>query len=738
MLRISNFLVYLFFLCVLRVLCGETLAEDKPPSPKSISQLISAAQLDRQKFENETFSARMQFELSGRLLNDNDKSSFCGTASIAQEQTVLDIEQQRTTLDQIEKYEGADWEQLYGSAGLWRKLSASVEETKLNKSQIDYYLAIICSQQKEKPLEEILSQLQGPSADLMKAKVLCALSQIDEKYKTPAEKQFAKIKLRSDWNGCEAIEASLEQIKCFGPSNQNELDVLAKSLDESECKDDWELLMSFIILQYKYSPDTLHDSLAQFPKAILPLGKLVLNDLSSRFSQLPPADANFDSIAPFDAELAAAAAWQSNLQLHADLITKLAENQRLQTPAVLYVAGILYRQTRPKKAVELLIKAGNLQSKTEPSLLDVPPDEMAKQAFEIAYQQFQNDPNDCQPAIDAFENYSRFRPEQIDEQSQYLYADLLKNCDRQNDAAKAFEALAKRSQSLWGDAATLELLKMDFHKATTPAESNDVLNRLHDFILRCNRPEERETQIRLEAMNLYCQTLLNQDSPASADKVLQILDTALPTPGLRYELFRAIAFKQLGRLEESAIFMSKAILLDSGPMAPQAVEIASDIIDKIELWRQNAVDLNALLDNCSSLANFAYKVIDNRQTSLLLAEVSVFRSDLNRADDLLKPLTNENDIYWLRPEARLLMAKGDYSRAAQMWSKIAELRRNGLQQQNRKSYGWWQAKFYELDCISKLQTAKSEDLRHTIDVLLNTYTDIPAPWTEKLNGLKKQ
>ena len=83
------------------------------------------------------------------------------------------------------------------------------------------------------------------------------------------------------------------------------------------------------------------------------------------------------------------------------------------------------------------------------------------------------------------------------------------------------------------------------------------------------------------------------------------------------------------------------------------------------------------------------------------------------------------------------MAKNDCTQAAQIWSKIAELQRNDLQEQNRKSYGWWQAKFYELNCLSKLPPTKPEDLRHTIEVLQSTYPEIPAPWAEKLNKLNE-
>ena len=123
-------------------------------------------------------------------------------------------------------------------------------------------------------------------------------------------------------------------------------------------------------------------------------------------------------------------------------------------------------------------------------------------------------------------------------------------------------------------------------------------------------------------MDIYCRTILGSDINDSAAQVLNLLDTAEQTPGLRYDLFKAQALHQLGRLEESARYMSKAIIEDSNSSAALAAQIASEIIDKIELWQKDANDFNELLQNCDTLAEFAHKSANSRQTALLLAEVS--------------------------------------------------------------------------------------------------------------------
>lgn len=699
------FILHLF-LCGLCVLCGETKAETVlPPAPESIRQIISASNLEWEKFETETLMLRMQFELSGRLLNDRDKTFFCELAANARNQLDQYVNQQQALLEQIDKYEGPDWEQKYGSTGLWRQLAAAVEATGLNRDQTDYLHSIICE--------------DSQPSDL-------------------AREQLFKRKLRSDLGLCDALKVSMEQIKLFGLSEPNDLNNIAHSLYESECKQDKEMLLSLAILQRKFAPDRLRKTLSRFHQAAILLGKLLLAELSNRFSQSPP-DFNSESISPVDAELAATAALQTDLSLYADLITTLAQSDRFQTPAVLYAAAMSFQDSRPQKTVELLIKASNLQLQRRNELLTITPEQIAQRAFELGYQEFTENPDDCQPAINAFENYSRIAPDKIDEQTQYLYATLLCNCNKITEAIETFGQLANQSQSLLRDAATLELLKIELNETAAPA----VITRLHDFILGCTRPEEREIQIRRESMNLYCQFLLDRDGNDAAEKVLEILGAAQPTPGLPYELYKAQAFQQLGRLEESAHFLARAIDTNDNSLASQDVSLLSEILDKIELWQQNARDFNEMLENCARLAQFANEPINNREIALIFAEISILQGKrdqpaLSEVEGVHFPPADEKDVSWLRPKARLLMAQGDFEQSARLWTKIAEIRRNDAVEQNQRSWGWWQAKFYELDCLATIPHPDKQNIIHTIEVLHNTYSNIPLPWAEKFGRLKEQ
>jgi hypothetical protein len=98
---------------------------------------------------------------------------------------------------------------------------------------------------------------------------------------------------------------------------------------------------------------------------------------------------------------------------------------------------------------------------------------------------------------------------------------------------------------------------------------------------------------------------------------------------------------------------------------------------------------------------------------------------------------DENDTTSLRVQARILMAQEKFDQSAKLWAKIAELRRNETPTQTQKSWHWWQAKFYELDCLAKSPQADKQNIAHAIDVLTGSYPQIPAPWAEKLDILKQ-
>jgi tetratricopeptide (TPR) repeat protein len=242
--------------------------------------------------------------------------------------------------------------------------------------------------------------------------------------------------------------------------------------------------------------------------------------------------------------------------------------------------------------------------------------------------------------------------------------------------------------------------------------------------------------------------LLELKEASSAQKVLDILAEAEATGGVNLNLFKAQALQQLGRLDESAHYMVLAIRVDSGSLAGVVRELLAEVIERIDEFETEPAGLYSveMMENCKKLAKFSYLSLDDRQPGLFLAEISIFAADkdkekLSAVEKLLNILAGDgrdDDVDFLRCQARLFCEQGKFERAAGLWAQVAEMRKNELPSSNQRSWKWWRAKFYELHCFSKLTQTKKEEVLHTIEVLENTFIDIPPLWSEKFSSLKQQ
>ena len=94
-------------------------------------------------------------------------------------------------------------------------------------------------------------------------------------------------------------------------------------------------------------------------------------------------------------------------------------------------------------------------------------------------------------------------------------------------------------------------------------------------------------------------------------------------------------------------------------------------------------------------------------------------------------------IDFIRCKARLKAGQAEFGEAAVLWAKVCEMRKSDSMPENERSWQWWRAKFYELECLAKEKDESKKQVLHTIEVLENSFTDIPPFWAEKLNILKQ-
>jgi len=734
--------VFFFPACIVS---AETL-----PTARDINGLAERAKQVAETFMQQSFKVRMQYECSGQFFTQDDKENLRKIAESASNELQAIAQNQQQIKQQIEDYQGDDWDDRYGSTGLWRKLSSDLYTTSLSKSEVDFYIALTAQQSERngilrRSLDEIesvdLSRLPA-SSQLLKARILALFAQTEPAYKPLAKKEFDILMIRSDMRQATAFRIAIERIKLLGQTEPGRLETLAEELAQSSCADDLELILSLSFLQRRYEPANFDKTLQIWPQIGDFLGSLVLSDLSQRVEQ----QQGLEQISVFEAELAAQSAWKNEVKDYEMLLSRLAGIEKFQTPLILYVAALAYADSSPAEAVNLLINASKLQQQQKSDKLEVSAEEIAEQGAWFAYNLFAANSLDCSPAIEAIENYYTNAGGKIDEELEYLYSVVLDGCSQTLESQGLLERIANRPAGYWRNRAELDLIRKAIQQSDPLKRQYYILFwRLSNLIADCSEQDERDRQLRTEAVSVYCQLLLESKENKSAQKVLEILTEAETALAPNLNVFKAKALQQLGRLDESARFLLSAIDPNSCEFAGEAMGLLSEVVDIIDRFEKS--DLS-FMRNCKQLAQFCYDCLEGqqrRQAGLFLAEISIFAASKEKdallaVEKLLSNLASADagDVDLHRCRARLLTENGKFEAAAGLWAQIAEVRKSELPEASRRSWKWWRAKFYELYCWSKCPQTQKEEVLHTIEVLENTFSGIPALWAEKLDYLKQQ
>jgi len=725
---------------------------DTLPTAEDINSLAEMARKTTDTFVQESLELRLRYEYGGQFASQNDKENLQKIAKTASDH-LLEIAKTQTQLkQQIEGYDGDDWDSRYGSAGLWRKLSSELYTTNLSKCEIDLYVALSAKQpDRDKILHRILAQTDSLNqiydtvySQFLKARALALLAETGSAYKTSAKKEFDALMVRSDMKHSTIFKIAVERIKLLGQTESGQLDKLAQELAQSSCADDLELILSLAFLQRRYDLQGFEKTVQTWPQTERLLGSMALSDLSRHIGR----EEGLRRISVFEAELAAQAAWENETGDHKILLDYLSSNEKFQTPLILYVAAVAFAETSPAKAVELLAEASNLQQLKKSDRLDVEADKIAKQAVQLAYSLFVQNSSYCATTLKAFENYSTIAGEKIDEELEYLYSIVLNNCGLASKSKELLKKIAKRPSGYWRNRARLDLIiqARQQKQYENQNQRSKVLKQLSDLISDCHLQNEDHHNILLEAIIIYCQLLLEKADKSSAQTVLNFLSEENPAWNLTLTQIKSKALRIIGRLDEAASCLAESIIIDSGSLSGEAMELLAEIVDRIDQVQEQTEEFPKMMRDCKKIAEFCYRCSRDRQSGLFLAEISIFaaakeKGKLLEVEELLNNLAEDgadDEVDFIRCRARLLSEQGKFDEAARLWAHVAKIRKSEALSANRRSWKWWRAKFYELNCWAKRPRVQKMDVLHTIEVLENSFPDIPPLWAEKLNSLKKQ
>ena len=311
------------------------------------------------------------------------------------------------------------------------------------------------------------------------------------------------------------------------------------------------------------------------------------------------------------------------------------------------------------------------------------------------------------------------------------------------------EKIANRPTGHWRNRAKLDLITTAIQQSQpiNRERRSELLKQLDNLITDCRRRNE-DNKLRTEAINVYCRLLLQSKEKASVRKVMDILTNVEIAIDPNLNLFKANSLRQLGKLDESAQSLCEVANSNSYKYT-EAMELLSKFIEKIDYYQAKLDGFPKMVKNCYKLASYCRDHAgegDNRRIALMLAEISTFVTEKEQrksflASELVNSLAKQgdaSDISLLRCRARLLTAQGKFAEAVRLWAQIAKIHKNETNGAYQRTWKWWRAKFYELDCFAKMPQTEKQGVLHTIEVLKSSFTDIPLLWAEKMDLLKQK
>jgi hypothetical protein len=216
-------------------------------------------------------------------------------------------------------------------------------------------------------------------------------------------------------------------------------------------------------------------------------------------------------------------------------------------------------------------------------------------------------------------------------------------------------------------------------------------------------------------------------------------------------ILKAVALKKLGRFWAAVNELLTAAKFDNCEYGVEGLDILRTILDnRIDEHKYYMADFMFYIDACDHLAEYCLACAQPQwqdQARLIRVEIAILcprkslvgdgkNENLDKAERILIKLSvqgYDNDIDWLRCKARLLSAKGEFLAAFSTWGRVRAANKT---ESEKQSWQWWRAKFYEIQCWSKLADTTGADIAHAVEVLASSFRDIPTFWAARLEELK--
>jgi hypothetical protein len=722
------------------------------PSEDDISVQSEAARQRLERFMRESIGPRLAWKYKEIFFDNKDKAQLASLATEASRELQETYNTQDTFRKWIEDYEGDDWDMLYGITGLWRKVCFDAQQTLLFKTQVDYFVLLTSRQpDRERILEEIIYRCEthsdkwGPAGDLLKAEALRLAGKSEAAIET-----VNSIENSKHLSDAVRFRTELLKSRLLGTDSVDMLNRLSGRTGQSLCADDFELNLKVAFLELRRGrAQLLAKVIARWPESADFVGGVILSGMEYQRTRGQLTEELLRK-SVFEITLAVKAAGKRQTEQYQGLVAVICQQERFQTPLVLYVTAQALAESRPAETVGYYLRAAQARQKAENNELKIDAVEIAKQGAQVAHKVYYDKPQYRPVAAEMIDYYCAIAGDRVDETIEYLYTRLLSG---EGKTSKAIELLQKIAQKTgkFSKQAELDLIVHGLQDGSDDSElRHEPTKKLKNLIDTIDGTGEQDKSVKAEAVRLYCQLILEDDDKASAEKVLALLEGTEGVDIQKSCILRAVALKKSGKLWAAVNELLKAAKFDNCEYGTEGLDILKTILDnRIDEHKHYMADFMLYIDACDQLAEYCLACAGPQwqtQAGLIRAEIAILcprmslvdyhNEGLDKAEQILTKLSVQdcdNNIDWLRCKARLLMAKKRFADASRVWGQVRAANKTASGKQSRQ---WWRAKYYEIQCWGQLGDTTGADIVHAVEVLEGSFSDIPEFWAMKLAELK--
>lgn len=725
------------------ILCVAVSAAWGIPTSEDIEAKDDSVQRIADEFMRQSAELRLGWEYAEKFFSEEDRLKMLELARVASVRIGNIYAEQVGDLRAIENYQGDDWDEIYGSTGLWRKGYSNVQQNEWFKCQMDRYAGqALAGKEREKVLGYIASKCEkgegffgGDKAKILHAE---ALALMGEKLKAGriVNSVLGKRGLKDDVY----LEGTMLRLKLEGEISAKDLKSLAFGLSRGKLKDDLEmnLRVAFMGLRGGFSW-YLEEVIERWPGSGGFVGKLILSRLAGA------GEDELDALSVAEVELAAQAALLEKGGTYRKLFSRVCTRQKFQKAIMFYAAAEAHVKSSREQAVGYYLLAAMAQKQEQSEILEVPALAIAQQGAWLGYELFLEDKKYCRIADRAIGYYCDIAGREIDEKMEYLYTGVLSDCGKEQEAQKK---LAK----IWRDGGKFANRgRLDMIIARVNQESGDRRKRnesakeLRELIDSAGWERGYDRGSKSEAVELYCMLLLENDDRGSAETVLEMLANEGTMAKEVHGRLQGQGLKQLGRFDDAAEVLAETVNRENCDAANECVEVLAALVKRIEKYEGRAGHYGVFLLNCEELAEYCVRCAGaswKAEAELIRCEIGAMseggtqksRAEVEAILERLGKEGYQDNVDWVRCRARSYRSQGKFGEAARMWGMVRHARKP-LKSGEKPGWEWWRGKYYELECWSRMGSTKEADVRHAIEVLQSSMSDIPAFWGEKLRGL---